>query len=302
MRVGRTTSTILVALGLTLVLGILGFLLYLTLDTSSPSSALFIPATSQPGKSVRAEPTSTPGNYQPATKVDANAPDQFWGSSALKSYIIKGQLASAVAEKPSSPQTGVAVVTAPVSSANPGYFSTTPVPNLPGGPALPLNGYLALGGDWKYGDITRGEPTAAAIDRWLASYHSPHLAEAPTGETIGQIYIRMGRKYGINPAYAVAFFTKESSCGTQGSNLAAHNFGNLRWNEGFPSLDNVWRAYPDWTTGMEAWFILIKQYYVNDLGKRTVDEILPIYAPESENDTQLYINQVKQWVNQLMEG
>lgn len=304
MRFGRTALTILTITGLILVLGVLGFLVYLTLDTSATPSALLVPAKVEGNsQSAKAEPTSNNKNYQPAEKVVANEPEQIWGASALKSAIIKGQIASkAISNTPINNSSSVGVLTPQTASNNGSYLATTPAPNLPGAPAFPLNSYVALSGDWKYGDITQGEPTAAAIDRWLANYHSPHLAEAPAGETIGQIYLRLGRKYGINPAYAVAFFTKESSCGTQGANLSAHNFGNLRWREGFPSLDNVWRAYPDWTSGMEGWFYLIKEYYINDLGKRTVDEILPIYAPDSENDTQLYITQVKQWVNQLMQG
>jgi flagellum-specific peptidoglycan hydrolase FlgJ len=147
--------------------------------------------------------------------------------------------------------------------------------------------------------LSAGEPDAATIDNWLARCNSPQLLEAAPGKTIGQTYLELGWKYGINPAYAVAFFTKESTCGTAGSNLAAHNFGNIRWTPGYPTLDGVWRAYSSWTEGMEDWFKLLRDNYLGR-GARSLADVLPVYAPESENDTTLYMNQVMGWVDALM--
>jgi cell wall-associated NlpC family hydrolase len=161
-----------------------------------------------------------------------------------------------------------------------------------------------ISGDWRSFDVTQGEPKVEAIDRWLTDcggqgIRSPQIDEAPTGETIGQVYLRMGRKYGINPAYAAAFFTKESSCGTAGNNLASHNFGNRRFVPGCATLDGIWCAYPTWTDGMEDWFRMIKLYYVNR-GLKLVDQIIAVYAPSSENDTAQYIAQVRQRVSTIM--
>jgi cell wall-associated NlpC family hydrolase len=160
---------------------------------------------------------------------------------------------------------------------------------------------------WQSFDVRRGEPRPEAIDRWLTTcggqgVRSPQLDEALPGETIGSLYLRMGRQYGLNPAFAVAFFTKESSCGTAGSNLASHNFGNIRWTPGYPTLDRVWRYYPNWNAGMEDWFRLIRTFYLDELHLYTVDRIVAVYAPSSENDTALYIRQVKQRVTTLMQG
>jgi hypothetical protein len=146
-----------------------------------------------------------------------------------------------------------------------------------------------------------GWPTAEAIDNWLARCNSPQISEALPGKSIGQTYLELGWKYGINPAYALAFFTKESSCGTAGSNLAAHDFGNIRWTPGYPTLDGVWRAYPSWTDGMEDWFKLLRENYLSR-GATTLAGVLPIYAPESENDTTLYINEVMDWTDIIMAG
>jgi hypothetical protein len=147
--------------------------------------------------------------------------------------------------------------------------------------------------------LTVGQPDPATIDAWLARCNSPQLQEATPDKTIGQLYVEMGWKYGINSAYALAFFIKESSCGTAGSNLASHNFGNIRWSQGYATLDNTWRAYPSWNAGMEDWFKLLKENYLRG-GTATLADVVPTYAPESENDTTLYINQVMDRVDMIM--
>jgi Mannosyl-glycoprotein endo-beta-N-acetylglucosaminidase len=148
-------------------------------------------------------------------------------------------------------------------------------------------------------DLTSGEPTAAAIEVWLIRCNSPILNEAPPGATIGQVFTEMGRKYGVNPAYAVAFFIKESSCGTLGDNLASRNFGNIRLTPGHTTLDGVWRAYPTWTDGMEDWFKLIREVYLNN-GLNTLDEVVSVYAPSFENDSELYMLQTLNRVDGIM--
>jgi Mannosyl-glycoprotein endo-beta-N-acetylglucosaminidase len=197
------------------------------------------------------------------------------------------------------------------ATAQPATPTNTPIPfEIPTLPPLPtprptqdvMLGAFRSSGSLRYvggDDVTVGEPTAAAIDNWLARFGSPHLQEAPPGQTIGAVYVKFGRKYGINPAYALAFFTKESTCGTAGSNLASRNFGNIRWTPGYPTIDKVWRAYNSWTDGLEDWFKLITNEYLAR-GLRTVEQILPIYAPPFENDTELYIAQVKQWSRAIM--
>jgi hypothetical protein len=65
--------------------------------------------------------------------------------------------------------------------------------------------------------------------------------------------------------------------------------------------------YPDWQTSLLDWCEYIRGYYVdgqNPDGKRmaTVAEILPVYAPSFENDTQLYIRQVWRWVADWQEA
>src|SRR5579859_6395386 len=56
-----------------------------------------------------------------------------------------------------------------------------------------------------------GPPTvsAAFINRVLAAYHSPAAGK-------GQALYDLGVKYGIDPAFALAFFMHESSFGTSG--------------------------------------------------------------------------------------
>ena len=89
------------------------------------------------------------------------------------------------------------------------------------------------GGDWHDFDIRSGEPTAKSIDDWLNKHFSkpsPQVSEAPPGHTIGEVYIEMGRKYHLNPAFVLAIFSQESTAATlpQG-NMAARNYGNIKW-------------------------------------------------------------------------
>lgn len=139
--------------------------------------------------------------------------------------------------------------------------------------------------------------TAAQIDTILARAGSPAAGT-------GAIWIALGMRYGIDPVFGLAFYKKESSFGTDpvhqlphGGN--SHNVGNIISTPGWPAKvctgTHCFRAYPSWQDGIEDWFRLIRTSYVNN-GLDTVEAILPIYAPSSENDTQRYINQVRGWV------
>lgn len=227
-----------------------------------------------------------PASLQAAElEVAANEPTNSDKLAAAPAPLLAAQLAGAASAVPIFPVLGSSALT---------WSGVVPAQAAP--PTLP-----ALGGNWRSYDVTKGEPSAAAIDRWLARYGSPQIREAPPGKTIGQVYVEMGRKYGINPAYAAAFFTKESTAGANraNTNLAAKNFGNIRWTAGNATLDRVWRSYPTWTAGMEDWFKLIRNEYIGR-GLRTVDQIVPVYAPPFENDSKLYASQIKQWVSIIM--
>jgi Mannosyl-glycoprotein endo-beta-N-acetylglucosaminidase len=133
-----------------------------------------------------------------------------------------------------------------------------------------------------------GKPTISAdfINRVLASYNSPAAGK-------GQALYDMGVKYGIDPAFALAFFMHESSFGTQGEAQVSLSLGNLRCIPNYKCQDGyAW--FSSWEDGFQAWYELIRNLYVSQWGLTTVSQIIPKYAPSSDNnDEAAYIAALK---------
>jgi hypothetical protein len=131
--------------------------------------------------------------------------------------------------------------------------------------------------------------TVDQIRRILTRYGSPALDDA-------QAFYDLGAARGIDPAYCVAFFIMESAAGTQGVARTTHSIGNLRALSGQPSFEG-YRQYASWQEGIADWYRLIDEVYIRDLGLTTVDAIVPVYAPASDNnDPEAYIYTVKRLV------
>lgn len=138
-----------------------------------------------------------------------------------------------------------------------------------------------------------GAPSISAqfIDQVLAHYGSP-------AQGTGAIWVEMGQRYGIDPAYALAFFVHESSAGTnpgwagiKPGGSTTHNVGNIIC-AGYATCYGRFRDYASWDAGIEDWYKLIANEYVNDRGVATVEGVIPIYAPSFENDVGTYVNTV----------
>jgi hypothetical protein len=211
-----------------------------------------------------------------------------------------------------------------IAQANaPGNF-TTPDARAPGFPAglelyaMPLSssnfvttwdGYKVLG--WvrdlaaqstllaaqsNGGYAVTGSPTItpAHIDSILAANGSP-------AQGSGLALYSLGVQSGIDPIYALAFFQHESSFGKSGIANANLSLGNIRCTSGYVCMSGF-RAYPNWEAGYADWYQLIKQEYVAR-GLVTVDQIIPVYAPSSDNNNVAgYITAVEQAVNQWRSG
>jgi hypothetical protein len=139
--------------------------------------------------------------------------------------------------------------------------------------------------------------TSDQIDSVLSSYGSPAAGS-------GQDFYNLGVEYGIDPAYALAFFIHESSAGTNAGwagikpdGTTTHNIGNIIC-AGYPTCYNRFRDYPSWSAGIDDWYKLIATEYVNGRGAFTVEQIIPVYAPAFENNVPGYI----QAVNALVDG
>lgn len=114
----------------------------------------------------------------------------------------------------------------------------------------------------------------------------------------GEIWMKMGERYGLDPAYALAFFIHESGAGTnplwdglKPDGTTTHNIGNISC-AGYPRCLGRWRDYGSWEEGIEDWFRLIRDEYVQGRGTSTVEQIMPIYAPSIENNVDLYVKTV----------
>ncbi len=141
-----------------------------------------------------------------------------------------------------------------------------------------------------------GKPTITAdfINRVLASYSSPAAG-------LGQQMYDLGVKYGIDPVYALAFFMHESLFGTTGEAQVTRSLGNSRCIPTRPCIDQNRGGYAQmysWLDGFEQWFKLIRNLYVAQWGRVTVDQIIPKYAPNSDGNNEAeYIATLKREVD-----
>jgi hypothetical protein len=142
-----------------------------------------------------------------------------------------------------------------------------------------------------------GVPTidVASVNLVLTSYDSPAQGK-------GQALYDLGVQYGIDPIYALAFFMHESRFGTTGVAQVTLSLGNIRATPGYDSYDG-YRKYQTWEEGFEDWYKLIKAQYVGKWQLSTVDRIIPVYAPGSDNnDVTAYIASIKQAVDDWRAG
>ena len=157
----------------------------------------------------------------------------------------------------------------------------------------PLNNGVFLDTHYK----VTGVPTIDAdfINQVLNAYDSPAQGK-------GQALYDLGAHYGIDPVYALAFFMHESRFGTTGVAQVTLSLGNIRATPGYDSY-NGYRKYKSWEEGFADWYKLIKTQYVEQWKLSTVDQIIPVYAPSSDNnDVAAYIQSIKQAVDEWRSG
>jgi Mannosyl-glycoprotein endo-beta-N-acetylglucosaminidase len=124
-----------------------------------------------------------------------------------------------------------------------------------------------------------GQPSLSAdfVNQVLARAHSP-------ASGIGQTVYDLSRVYGIDDAYALAFFEHESSFGTTGVAKVSKSWGNSRCSTGYTCIDGF-RAYASWELGCADWFGLLSTLYVKQWHLVTVEQIIPVYAPSSDGNS-----------------
>ena len=129
----------------------------------------------------------------------------------------------------------------------------------------------------------------------------------------GNAILSNARQYGVNPAFALAMFRKEASFAAANTRADRNkNPGNIIATgncRGLPadssclgaygeiSTDGRFGKYPSMAAGIQAYFTLLFNEYKPGAhyNCRDLDCIIPIYAPASENDVELYKSQIRKW-------
>ncbi len=180
------------------------------------------------------------------------------------------------------------VSSAPASSASPvPYYATGVASDKGDGKQTPVTASSTVSGSF---DV-RHTPSVdvATIRKVLQSYNSPAVGSA-------EAMYKLGLEYGIDPAFCLAFFIHESTAGTKGVARVTKSVGNIRVTPGYQDYQGF-RKYDTWEQGIEDWYQLIRDLYIGGWGLVTVDQIIPVYAPSSDNnDVDAYISTVKQLV------
>jgi hypothetical protein len=227
--------------------------------------------------------------------IDAVAPDPiehhrpwikiFIGSVVAAVIFAVVLISAGLAQRPGLPQlitnTGGGVYSIQVGGADAKSWqekepmpAKTPIPTKTG----------------PYGVLGKPTISVAFINQVLASYHSPAAGK-------GQALYDLGVKYGIDPAFALAFFQHESTFGTAGEARTTMSLGNLRCIPDRPCVDQDRGGYAQmqsWEDGFEIWYQLIRNYYIARRGLITVEQIIPVYAPAADSNNELaYISSLK---------
>jgi hypothetical protein len=123
---------------------------------------------------------------------------------------------------------------------------------------------------------------------------------SPVTDQADQAYA-ICRQFGVNPAVALAFFIKESTKGTDGIAVQTLNWGNLirPWDpnratgQTIRAFGHDFPVYKSWLDGLADYCDLITSERGPFAGEKrnTVRSLIPRYAPPSENNTGLYIQQ-----------
>jgi hypothetical protein len=130
-------------------------------------------------------------------------------------------------------------------------------------------------------------------------------AESPACPETSEMYDEL-LAVGLDPVFEAAWARKETSFGLAGvgrpPSRNLHGVSANGW-DGAVGSDGPFSMYASYQDSVRAWAHLMTncgelgaaQYICR--GLRTPDDILPIYAPPSENDTPMYISRIKQWVD-----
>lgn len=152
-----------------------------------------------------------------------------------------------------------------VQGTGPSSTGSTTGSSAPSGtPYYPPDGYKIL-----------GKPTISVqfIEQVLTAYHSPAVGH-------GQALYDDALKYGIDPAYALAFFMHDSIFGTVGLARVTHALSAIPTPVSATchcQALNGYRQYDTWEDGFSDWYSFINEQYIKH-NLTTIGQIIPAYA------------------------
>lgn len=204
--------------------------------------------------------------------------------AALSSYVGVGGSYPLVAGL--SGAGSLALVNVPSSKP----VSVQPAATPTAAPAASPDQRKALPGDYNLA----GKPSisVATIEQALKQYHSPAMGN-------GQVFYDLGVKYGLDPAFMLAFYVHESAAGTAGAAVATKSVGNIICAGWDGKCIGRFRAYESYAQAAEDWYQLISGPLYIGAGLTTPHLITPRYAPSSDNnDPNGYARTVERLVDQ----
>lgn len=145
---------------------------------------------------------------------------------------------------------------------------------------------------------------AAAVDEFILN----HGGAGSPFEGLGTDIVDGAIRAGVNPFLVVSIALKESSFGTTG--IATRGTYNAFGRTATASQPHVtigsrnWYKWTSWVgsvnTDEDNQAEFLRRVYIDDRGLTDITEVIFTYAPPNENDTDLYAQQINEWINELV--
>lgn len=144
--------------------------------------------------------------------------------------------------------------------------------------------------------LLESQPSISAkqFDAILETYRSPAYGS-------GNLTYALSVEYNIDHAYILYMFIHESTAGTnpqwigmKPNGTTTHNAGNIRCVGSEPCYKGF-RDFQTWEDGFRAMFELLDAY--KTFGDVTIDDAINRWAPPVENDTNYYVESLKEYVS-----
>lgn len=139
------------------------------------------------------------------------------------------------------------------------------------------------------------------LDNNIKTYISHNAPGSGLMEITGDI-VALGKQYNVNPALLVAVGTKETHLGTDGGigNPPQYNFWGAR------GSGSSWQTFSDYKDSVESYYKNLRGGLYDKVWAKgnaaTVDDIIYIASPPSENSTAAYVEFVHSAMKQMLDG